>query len=156
MSVLYKDAAPFCQKQNALCTRMFCILHENVLYSARETNRFSWEIQTETVSFGVQRHRNGMLIPYVPHQGTLPLNQTAVPIKLPWWEKKLGFIGLSSCISGKTSNLVLMFDWLFMENKDINRLRLAHATQPSLYILDKITAILEIDIWERLNGRNKQ
>ena len=39
-----------------------------------------------------------------------------------------------------------MFDWLIMENKDINRLRLAHATQPSLYILDKITAILEIDI----------
>ena len=69
-----------------------------------------------------------------------------------------------------------------MEGKDINRLKLvlvekrtakwlsgelgispvklskwcSNTTQPSLKILDKIADILEIDIRELLNGRNKQ
>ena len=70
-----------------------------------------------------------------------------------------------------------------MKGKDINRLKLvlvekkrtakwlsgelgispvtlskwcSHTTQPSLKILDKIADILEIDIRELLNGRNKQ
>ena len=70
-----------------------------------------------------------------------------------------------------------------MEGKDINRLKLvlvekkrtakwlsgelgispvtlskwcSYTTQPSLKILDKIADILEIDIRELLNGRNKQ
>ena len=37
--------------------------HEKPSDFARETNSFSWKMQTETVSFRVQKHRNGRAIP---------------------------------------------------------------------------------------------
>ena len=45
------------------------ILHGKLTVSGRETNCFSWETQTETASFGVQDHQNGMPIPHPLRQG---------------------------------------------------------------------------------------
>ena len=138
-------------------------LHENVLYSVRETNAFCTKNQQFLLGntnwnciFRSAKASEWDAHPLRSTSRNASFKPNSSSHQTSMMREKLGFIGFSSCISGKTSSLGLMFDWLIMENKDINRLRLAHATQPSLYILDKITAILEIDIWEQLNGRNKQ